>query len=449
MEVKLQMKLAQQIEDLLRNHDFGEPWRLSTENIGIIVPILRKDIPQLRGYKILEEVKDKITIEDTGSIDQVKIRGNTDSPVFLRGGGVLEGKGTQSRAVQFGTVILPQKETIVPVLCVHASHGIRRTAFFSLKGYAPRRVAQALASRDQSRTWGAVTNYTRAASSSLSAIGARAPDTYFAQDDLARASETVERFRTDVEEALKKIPGDLENQVGVAIFDIQGVVGLEIFDHPESWHALSKSVMRQYSDVLVEQKTPDYLQINMEKVVSNLSAFLEKAKKGEEQEVLKNNGAKTTLIKGEIIGEYTLLNNRSIHLLLTRKEKEPTQPSGPLALGYSEVFRERRTPRTQETVEGTPSVLYTTVGPITPERIFKRRGSYEFLSSLADGPKTWKDLEQNTSFKSTNTLARRTKEALTLGLANKTIRLENGREIYKITPAGQDALKKAQKLYTK
>jgi len=446
MEANKTAVLSQLIDDLLRDHEFGEPWRLGEDNAGIVVPVLRvTNIPETRGYNVLEEVKDKVTIQDTGSINHVKVKGNIDRPVFIRGGGVLEGKGTQSRAVQFGTVIMPEKEQLVPVLCVHASHGIRHMAFFSHKGYAPRLVTQALSRRNQSATWGAVNLYAANAAQSLRSAGVE-PSAHFADDDLVRVSETVEKFRTDVEEAMKKIPGDLENQVGVAIFDLSGPLGIEVFDHPESWHALSKSVVRQYTDVIVE-KIPDYLEINMDKVLTGITSFLERAKNVEQEAVHLVDGARTILIRGDVVGEYTLLGDRSIHLLLTRKEKEAEQPREIRRMRQVRGIigpetRPSQYPNRRESPMAFPG--YTTY-PMPPEQFFRRRGGFKFLSSLSDGPKAWSEISDK--FRSTNTLSRRLQEATDLGFVQKSARLENGREVYKLTQTGQAALKKAEKLY--
>lgn len=424
------------IDDVLTEHDFGEPWRLGEGNAGIVVPIVRRSAPTKRGYVMLEEVKDKITITDMGSIGETKVHNPTDKPVFVRGGGILKGEGTQSRAVRYGVVILPEKEQVVPVQCVHASKGIIPSAFFAHVGYTPRTVAKALY-RSQSDTWSAVSNFSAGVAPSLTSAGAPA---YFAPDNLVKAVEAVEKFKTDVEEALKKIPGDLENQVGVAILDLDGVAGVEAFDHPESWQALSKNVMRQYKDIIVEQKAPSYLRIDMETVKDTITTFIEKARNVEESEVYEKDGTKTAMITNdELVGEYTVLNEHPIHLLLTRKEKEDSKPRGRLI-----VPRIGRWPLPARTERHPTITPHSYPGHMTtiPTRYLDRTDAFKFLKALHEKPKTWKELEPK--FSSTHTLHRRMNEALSMGLIEKEIRPTNGKPIYTLTGLGQEILKKSK-----
>ena len=72
---------------------FGKPWRQSKQSLGLVIPILReKDIE--RKYKMIEETK-KVTIEDTGSIDKVRIINKGDENVFIRSGVILTSDASQ------------------------------------------------------------------------------------------------------------------------------------------------------------------------------------------------------------------------------------------------------------------------------------------------------------------------------------------------------------------
>lgn len=440
--------LNQLIDEVLKQHRFGEPWRLGEKHGGIVVPILRREQPTKRTYLMLEEVKDQVVITDTGSINQVGVQTQTDKPVFIRGGGILKSEATQPRAVQFGVVILPQKTETVPVQCVHAAKAITPSVGFIHEGYAPHLVAKALYTRNQHRTWSAVSRYTSQASACLAGIGAPTAQTEevrHAPHDLVKAVEAVEKFKTDVEEALRKIPADLENQVGVAILDLDGVAGVEVFDHPESWHALSKSVMRQYKDIIVEQKVPSYLRVDMETVKDSITAFIEKARNVEESEVYEKDGTKTAMITNdEIVGEYTILNDEPIHLLLTRKEKEEPRPRerpmAPLIRRTWTTYEPSTAVETKSTT-GTPAYSFF-VTTSAPTHYFNRKDAFKFLSSIKKEPKTWAQLEPK--FRSTHTLQRRVKEALSLGLVERKIRETNGKPTYTLTALGQETLKKSK-----
>ncbi|GAJ22664.1 unnamed protein product, partial [marine sediment metagenome] len=91
---------------------WGKPWRLNDRSMGIVVPIIREGKGE-RKYAILEEANDKVEIKDTGSIGEVSVKSKSDKPVFIRGGTLLQGQGTQSRVVTCGTIVMPEKEEVV------------------------------------------------------------------------------------------------------------------------------------------------------------------------------------------------------------------------------------------------------------------------------------------------------------------------------------------------
>jgi len=118
-------------------YEFKEPWRATNKSLTIVVPIVAKTKGK-RNYVVLEEVKDKIKIVDTGGINKARIEGDVDKPTFIRGGTMLKG-ATQARATQFGIMVMPQKSDKIPVHCIHASRGIRPGVSFHSGEYAPRR----------------------------------------------------------------------------------------------------------------------------------------------------------------------------------------------------------------------------------------------------------------------------------------------------------------------
>ncbi|MCD6572106.1 MAG: hypothetical protein J7K62_02420 [Thermoplasmata archaeon] len=409
------------------HYRFGDPWRVSSKSLSFVIPIIRVKPPRSRGYVVVEEVKDKLEIEDTGSIREVRVKGDVDKPVFFRGGGILKGVGTQSRAVQYDVIVVPKKEETIKVLCVHASHPIRTGRKFRIvSGVAPRPIYAALAMGNQSATWSAV--------SSFAARAAQTTGFGRVTDSLVETLEVVDRFREDVKKKLEKIPGTLENQVGVAVINEKGVVGLEVFDHPDSWKAFSDSVIRHYEDVLLEEAEAEIFKLDESKIVPAIISFLEKAKRCSEEEVWSSKYGRTVSVKGEdIIGQYTTFNGNIIHLILTKKEKLERE-ARPQIL-WTTYTRETSTPPTSHPDRWRDNWMQLIT---EPTRYFARKGAWDFLKSLTSGPKTFKDLEPK--FRSTATLSRRAKEAVFYGLAEKTIRPTNGRTVYRLTNKGKKAL---------
>jgi len=430
------------LEDILE-YELGEPWKFGEKSLAAVVPILRRNAA-LRDYVLLQEIQDKMNVDitDTGSIGAAQIKNPTDKNVFIRNGTLLKGT-TQERAVVTGFILLPGKTEQIEVQCVHASKGIRPGAFFAAAGVAPRPVMKSLvARRSQAETWSAVGHATR----SYMLLAASGPSQYPelpVSDDLVGVLERTQKFRDEVENVLKKVPGDLNDQVGIAIIDLKGVVGLEIFNHPDSWSAFSKSVVRSYADVLAE-KGSELFEMKLEKVKEAVIAFIQKLAETPGDVVYKNECSTTHALKGkEVAGEYTTLNTKMIHLVAFRIDEEDLRPERPIRLRapYEIPSRERITaPRT--TVQPVPSYFTTTAGPPSRELLdnyFRRKGSFRLLNSLTDKNMTWKDLEGIVPL-STKTLAKRLHEAQSLNLLEPRTRLENGRKTYRLTQAGKKAL---------
>jgi len=433
------------IEKLIKGdgYRFGEPWRTSSKALSFVVPIIQEGTPSDRNYYVIEEVKDRVTIEDTGHIGELRVKGNVDKPVFFRGGGVLEGIGTQSRTVKFDVVVVPQREETIKVLCVHASHPISTGRKFKVKGVAPRPVFMALTSGDQYATWSAVSNYSRALWQASSTTSLRTTTVPFYSDNLVTVMETVEKFREDVKKKLEKIPATLQNQVGVVVIDAKGVVGLELFDHPDSWKAFSDSIIRHYEDVLTKEAEADIFKLDEEKIVPTIRSFLEKAKNCKEEQVWKGEVGTTYALKGDgIVGQYTTIKDKTIHLILAREEKTETPSEVPT---YGILYTDRYASEGTDTTSATSDLPQVTWEYTlqSPQRYFERRGAYTFLDEISEKPKTWRELEPK--FRSPVTLSRRMKEAVWLGLAEKTIRPTNGRTVYRITDKGKLWLEKAKK----
>jgi hypothetical protein len=456
------MPIQEIIEEVLSNNEFGKPWKWSDKAAGLLVPVLRTGEIFERQYVMLEEAKDKVSIEDTGHIGEAKLINKAGIFVFVRGGGILEGK-TQTRAVQTGTILKQGKQEI-PINCVHATLGIVAGAAMGFSAnYAPRKVASALRRKNQSEVWSAVSDYHTdmwALAGGSAGGSASAQLQTVAPDDLAETVRVANKFKGDVEDAIKRMPRE-KNQVGVVIFDLQGVVGIEVFDHPDSWKALCENVIRQYGET-IQQQVPDYLSINPDKIAVNIREFMEQAKESKEEP--EKNG--TVILHGKISGEYTIMKpkcdddringfvqsfgsaTKLIHLLLTREEEQQPQPQPRLSLsGYmAERERARRSiepqtpgPQPQEQTMGITFPYYTTSGS-TSDLFFRHRDAVSFLNELSEKPKTWHDLEPQ--FKSTNTLNNLIHSAMQLDLVAKSPRQTNGKPEYTLTARGHEELRK-------
>jgi hypothetical protein len=425
----------------------------------VVVPLILKDSAKNeRGYYLAEEVKDKLDIKDSGSISKANVTNKSDKPVFMRGGSILKGAGTQSRAVQFGRIVLPEKAPVpVAVVCVHASHPISTNAAFELiesgKAYALGRSLDRtlmLYRGDQHAAWNTV-RYT-ASKASSEGVPLRATDS------MVHIAEQVSNFKKDVEDIVRKVP-NVELQIGVLIMDEKGVQGMEAFDHPDSWGAFADDVFRKYSDVIQKEDASGILDINMDKVLSLAKGFINELQNVKREEIYSDGDSATFAIDGEkVVGEVTTLNNRIIHIVVaTRKEEEKRREREP------RTERPPRLPRDYYDYRY-PFYLrneiypYVTYGekyltdPDTrtyrlkskPVQYLKSKGAVELLSSVEGSPKRWVEIESKLKL-STRTLSYRAKEAKMLGLISSEVRT-NGKQAYTLTDEGKKALRKFREI---
>lgn len=444
------MNYTQILEDLTTQKTFSleKPWRLSDQTLGFIVPIIRVKGGAPRQYAVIEEVPDKIQLTDSGGISEVGAKSTHDKPVFMRSGSALSGKGmTQSRAVSYGTVLFPLKKQVLTTVCVQASKGISHGSFFAYAGQVPNPVRYHASQRKQSATWSAVGLHT----ASLGAIVGFGVMANVARDDLVGSMNTtreVSAFKKDVEDMLKKIPADINGQVGIVVFDANGIVGIELFDHEDSWRAFSKSVTRSYSDLLTKkQKIGELFELNVNRIINYVTQFLEKAKKLAVKTVFQKDTAETFALNGELSGEYTTLNGEVIHAIWTRKEQEQNSPNFGEQLALATAYRIASSPPT--TYPQTIQMPYTSdilpdpnyTGDIPPDNyttptvqitdFYKRKGAKQLITYLNEEPKTWGFLNQNINV-SSRTLSKLTKSAMKQGLVKKKLR-GNGRVVYSLT----------------
>ena len=304
---------------------FKEPWRSSDKALAVVVPVV-DNIPGTRDYVVLEEVKDKVTLVDTGDIGTTEINSKANKPTLIRGGTMLKG-GTQERAVQHAVVVAPQKKEQIAVQCIHASRSISSGAYFAAAGTMPAKVkGLMLRHRDQSRTWEGVeclaadTDHMLALVPRRRAAEARAAIATIPTDDLVTMTETVSKFQEGLDQILKNIP-DYTNQVGIVIVDPDGVAGMEMYDHPDSWKAFSEAIVRSFSEALAREDKFKIFHPDMEAIIPLVQQFIIDIQKAEREEVFNKNDAQTVVIKTDCyVGEFTRLNDQTIHLSIVRSK---------------------------------------------------------------------------------------------------------------------------------
>ena len=314
-----------------RTYRFLEPWRISSRALGLAVPIVRTDYGP-RAYLVLDEIPGGVDIRDSGSIRRLIARSGVNKPVFVRGGLILKGE-TQPRAVRFSVVILPGEERPIEALCVHEVRPIRAKAKFRLAIDVPAEFYEPLVRGDQIEVWSRIREVaeelTRMEEAACVAYArATAPELHIAQMlDLTRISEELEVARKNIRDVVELFR-PVKDQVGVAIIDARGVYALEVFDHPDSWSAVAKNAGRRFADILAQEADYEIFTPNKEGIMKALMAFLDKLEACSEEEVFKNEVARTSVLEGEdICGEYTVLEGSVIHLLAVRTEGRPRRLS--------------------------------------------------------------------------------------------------------------------------
>ena len=433
--------------------ELGEPWKLADDKQGVAVPVLQKE-PVDRNYVLHTEVEGKVVLEDTGGIHRLKIKNNSEENVFVRRGTMLKGK-TQHRAVVSSIVAAPESTTSAEIRCIFASKGISGGAVFMHAGYAPRAVASSL-HKSQSEVWNNVKTFTYSYNDQLNYISAGeiARNSIVAiglkDDDLTAHYEAVSD--DTIIKALKNVPADMINQIGIIILDIQGVQGIEIFDHPESWKELSKSVIRDYANIL-SKPVPEYYTFDMERVKEFVTDFMIKLISMNAEPVWEEHHAQTYQFENdELLGEYTLLEGDTIHIYVTRKEggiktqkpsvwRHPPLPLSPV--GTYNPYPWYPPSSTTNEPYAVPATTYC-VGDINPTtenmnnimRYATQKRGNETLQALYTESKTFSEIQEDTLMSSA-TVSKALKEAETLELIEKAYRSENGKSVYRLTELGK------------
>lgn len=407
----------------------GEPWKIPKAS-GFIIPLLTQPPHSKRNYVLLQESENQVDFRDSGGISGVDALNKTGKNVYIRKGTMLKGTGTQSRAPITSFVLTPDKNyKRIPVNCIHQSHGIRRDSVFKAEGVAPMEVYSSLG--EQLSTWASISDYT-------SKIQAKMSDrqrSAMRLDNLVGVESVIQTEEDIVVDALKNIPGDHVNQIGVAVFDLKGIVAVELFNHPDSWKAFSQSIIRSYRQVLTEE-AGDLIEIRTDKAEEIFTRYLKRLDDLKRTLVTENAVSKVWDLRDtEIEGELTEIEDREIHLMLTRVSDKPkVVPIRDQQMMF--IGAEESNPDTQAQIQQT--------GDDASAQFIQKRGGYNILSELAQTPQRFIDLLDKVDV-SRGTLASRIKEAEEMGLIEKGIRKSNGSPAYALTEEGEKTKQQGDK----
>ncbi len=441
------MSVLVQLIDSLVNEvgfKFGDVWRPKDTSLCAVVPILREGVIEEPRYYLLSEVQDKVTILESGDIDELIIRldETVDKPVFIRGGSMLKGKGTQSRVVRYSVVLIPGKKTRIGrvwqrvgvlekkinVLCVaEVDPIVPRKHFEYSKSIVPVTVQYEVIKGEQGTLW-----------SKIQLLSSEYNAKTFRLTDLV--DELISKYRT-INEVLKKMPV-YDDQVGIAVLDFHGVVALELFDNPKSWSKLARDISKGYFEYFIKES--ELFELRKDIVYRKVKEFINDIRKCTEHKVYEDEGTTTCLLESDkIAGEYTTLDNEVIHLFVFRKErKEKIKPirMREYRIPVVRTLHRLTTPRI------TPGVATYPILPVFSTIKLETKRNYKtesVIQALKEGPLTWKELMDKVKMAKA-TLSDRLRKLMSEGYITKILR-DNGKEAYVLTAKGHELAKKLKK----
>jgi hypothetical protein len=343
---------------------FGKPQRLGDNALSCVLPILRETSVK-RQYVTFPET-DKVSVTDSGSISKMKVSSVSTDNVFIRSGTIFKG-GTQERTIVRSAIIFPGATLDIEVRCVHATRGISPGAKVGYGGitnlnFDSANYSDGFVAKNQHETWNNVQHSTSSMLGRASVLtshatyGSALPMSYGSSritcdslgpsfpvipqpeefvgyagspsqdlsadlglDDLHTAQA---EFAKNFDAILSKIT-PVEHQAGIALINHAGCQTIETFDVGESWLALHTDAVKRVGAHPVNQDDSvfEYKPENAVRAVQSVLA----------QEYTPNliyehkpsNGEPYVAIHGltskDFIGEVVELDNRVIHLLLTKR----------------------------------------------------------------------------------------------------------------------------------
>lgn len=131
--------------------------------------------------------------------------------------------------------------------------------------------------------------------------------------------QEIKKGQSILDDMMQKVPL-FDNQVGAIIFNPVGVIAIETFDHPKSWESIKKEIIGKYGDKIKEKQEKHLFELKPETILPALRKFIEGLDNFSEKTVRKDGYSETRTVHGKgIIGEYTLVKGRPIHVLLLKE----------------------------------------------------------------------------------------------------------------------------------
>ena len=296
------------ITNVTSGFSLGEPYRPKSDSIVAIVPITRQ-IRRQRGYITLSEAGERVSIKDTGRIDEVIVTNNTEKPIFILAAWMLSGE-TQTRIVTQSVVVLAGEAYKISVACVQRSRGISRDAILRTSGAAPGSVERVFHQRRaqgniQDEVWDGVEKLRE----KLSPV-----------DETDNLMDIHDRHKRAEETILRQLP-EVPNQVGFFILVQKGVSSLECLDLPDSWRVIGKSLIEKEVEAISQTKGDfdSIFEYKPQQAYSVLRALLQRQFVVEP--VISGPNWETTGISAiDYAGEATIMDGTIIHVSLGRKE---------------------------------------------------------------------------------------------------------------------------------
>lgn len=332
-----------------RGYSIGKPWRFTDFSLAAVIPILRDLDTKQRGYRLLSEVRDEVKIKDTGHIDKMELVNNSPYPVLLKAGQVVGG-ATQARALSKSEVLMPEESLVADCVCVHSTQGIRGGQQVKPLTISPSRVRREVyrghydeggqlsnhygySSTIQHRVWSGVNEYSRSAGMSASRLSAFAASPDAGRYGLADRPHTPLEFSTPIQdlagrvteaedkfkEVIKKVP-EIANQVGMALLTVNGLDMMESFEHPGSWEAIRKEILKSESGKISDLSDMESVfEFKEEKARSIIRELL--STKFEEKAVVEKQDTATFMLDAKrFTGEVVALYGAPIHCTFVKKD---------------------------------------------------------------------------------------------------------------------------------
>ncbi len=306
-----------------------------------------------RQYKIIDEVKGLVTIQDSGRVNTVYIKNNSKSAVFIRAGSILEGN-TQNRTLKRSVVVFPRTKTKgykntsyvknAEVFCVHYSSPVNSSGTLGVDCLIPHNLeAMCYSDASQSQVWNNISTYNNGYYTSPYTDNEVVIGT---TDNLLAKTKTITvKYKDVIDKIISENP-ELQDAVGVAIVDTAGVLALEIYDCATSWVVMMRKILEKYSIEFNTKpnaySTGKYWKTIKNEILSLLSGDIDVLNKFSDNTKVQDEKWVTVTYQGNLRKKYevelTKLNNKIIHVAAVRGSKYYDSglllDTGPIGISY-------------------------------------------------------------------------------------------------------------------